>query len=380
MPTIRAWSFVLAAVATVLALVPSPARADVDMTGRWRVGTGFGTLACIDVVQTATQLDVHRCDDGGFAWTGTIDPVSGEFSWQEDSISRATGTVAPGGTTFAGTIFVYHCTFVGCGEIPFDLFGSRCGGGTADPGEQCDAGAPDGTHPAGACCTNECTLVPAGTTCDADANPATDDACDAAGTCLPVPPPTCEPCLRWDTTTERCVADVRTGCHRPLGAASRLVMTTTSRDAADAVTWTWTGDSSTAPADFGDPRGATAFEACVFADEGAGGTAVVMASVILPGGTCGARPCWSANGAATTFRHRNARADGVRSVKLASGVKTKIRLGGKGAGLGLPATFDDTLPPITVQVRRTDGPTCWEARFSALDKSTATRVRARDGQ
>jgi len=53
---------------------------------------------------------------------------------------------------------------------------------------------------------------------------------------------------------------------------------------------------------------------------------------------------------------------------------------GRGAGLALPATFDDVLPPVTVQLRRTDAPTCWEARFPVLKTSTSSRIRARDGQ
>lgn len=373
MPTLRTRASVLA---TLVALASSPARADVDLTGQWFTATSFPS-ECHAIVQTGSQLDVQLCDGSGFPWTGTIDPAAGTFTWERGSESRVEATVAPDGTTFSGTVYVPHCTHVGCSDLEFPFFGSRCRGGTVDAGEDCD----DGPNPSGTCCTNECRFADAGTICDADADPTTDEACDATGMCFAVPPPDCPPCLAWDADAGECRADVRAGCRRPLGFASRLAMTTKSPDAGDAIAWSWTGDSSTTPADFGDPRDATTIETCVFADEGAGGVAVVMGVRTPAGGICGRRPCWSANGAATTFRHRNPQADGLRAMKLASaGGKTTIRLGGKGAGLGLPATFDDALPPITVQVRRTDAPVCWEARFSTPKTSTATRLRARDGQ
>ncbi len=383
MPTIRCWSSALAAAAMLLTLAPAPAHADVDMTGRWRRGLpGLALANCLDIVQTGTQLDVHRCDGSGFPFAGSLGSAEGAFAWEEDSVTRAIGTVSPDGRTFAGTVFVYHCTFVGCAEIPFDMFGSRCGGGTVDPGEQCDVGAADGSQPTGTCCTTECTFAPEGTTCEADADPMTDDACNADGVCLPVPPPTCGPCLVWDPSSEACKPDVRTDCRRPLANLARVAMTTRSPDAADAVTWMWTGVSSTAAADFGDPRAATALETCIFADDSSGGVALVHAAVVPPGGTCGTRPCWSASGAGTTYRYRNRRGDGMRSVKLVSATNgtATIRLRGKGAGLGLPTTFADVLPPVTVQVRRGDAPICWEARFSALKMGTASRLYARDGQ
>lgn len=163
---------------------------------------------------------------------------------------------------------------------------------------------------------------------------------------------------------------------------ARIAMTTKSPDTADKITWAWTGDSTTTPADFGDPRDATPLETCVFADDPSAGVTLVMAGVVAADGTCGSRPCWSANGAGTTYRYRSPHADGLRSLKLASGGdgKTQIRVSGRGAGLGLPATFDDVLPPVTVQLRRTDAPTCWEARFPVLKTSTSSRIRARDGQ
>jgi hypothetical protein len=360
---------------TVLAFAATAARADLDMTGRWRALNPFFPQ-CLDVVQTGGTLDVHTCDGSyPIQWTGTIDPATGAFAWAYDSVTRIEATLAADGATFTGTLFFYHCSVVGCSELPFDYIGSRCGSGTLDPGEQCDVGMPDGTLASGTCCTQECTFAPTATTCDADDDPTTDDACDAGGTCLPVPPPTCDPCLAWNAVTERCEPKARRDCRGPLPGAASLAMTASS----PALSWAWTGDSATSAADFGDPRDATSFEACVFADDGA---TLLMAAVVPSGGTCGVRPCWSTNGAQTRFRYRSPRADGIRSVQLSRGNDgaTKIRVAGKGAGLGLPPAFGGALVPITAQLRRTDAPVCWQARFPVLRANSTSRLRARDGQ
>jgi hypothetical protein len=355
------------------------AHADIDMTGRWL--DSVVTVRCLEIAQVGTDLEIMECS-GVFSWNGTIDPVTGAFTWNEGSDDYVTGTVAPDGRTYSGTYFHYHCTFVGCGYVPFAMFGSRCGAGTVDPNEDCDVGNGDGTYQSGACCTTECTFAAAGTSCDTDADPLTVEACDAIGTCLDVPPPSCDPCRVWDPGSQSCVSDVRTGCRGPIASSPRVSLKTVTPDASDAVSWTWSSGAATTPDDFGDPRAATALEVCIFAADGQGGTTPLLASVVPPGGQCGSRPCWSANGAATRYRYRRPGGDGLRLIRLDSGGDgdAKILLKGKGAGLGLPATFDGALPPVTVQLRRLDAPLCWEARFTTLRTSSPTRLRARDGQ
>jgi len=56
-----------------------------------------------------------------------------------------------------------------------------CGNGVLDPGEQCDAGAANGTL--ASCCTATCQFQPGGTPCTDDNNPCTTDSCDSAGGC-----------------------------------------------------------------------------------------------------------------------------------------------------------------------------------------------------
>jgi hypothetical protein len=353
-------------VATALLPTAGSARADVDMTGRWFtvIGVGLGGLPrCTDVTRTGTDLVATGCLEP-FSGNGTIDSATGAFTWQEGQ-SYVTGTVAPDGHTFTGTYFRYHCTFVGCTHVPFDFFGSRCRGGTLDAGEDCDVG-PD---PTGTCCTTECTFAAEGTACDADADPGTSETCDAAGSCR-VPP--CEACRVWDHGSASCVPDVRADC---LGALDSRVTLTTD---APSASWAWTGDSSTTPADFGAPDTDTALEACVFAADGA---TLLLATVVPAGGTCGTRPCWSANGTRTRHRYRNSRGVGIQSLKLArrDDGTAKIRLSARGPMLGVPPTLAGTPPPVTVQLRRLDAPRCWQATFPVLQASTSTRLRARDG-
>jgi hypothetical protein len=367
-------------VISVFALASGSAHADVDMSGRWLNST-VGGYRCLEVAQTGTALTLGTCDFPS-TWTGTIDPATGAFMWDEGTNVHAEGTVAADGRTFTGTHFIYHCTFIGCGYLPFDTYGSRCGAGAVDAGEDCDVGNGDGTYRSGTCCTTECRFADAGTTCQTDADPFTDQACDADGMCLVVPPPTCDPCRVWDPVGRSCVPDVRTDCRRPATPAGRLSAVTTSPDARDSLAWTWAAGAATAPADLGDPRAATALELCLFADDGQGGVVPLLSGVVPAGGTCDGRPCWTANAGGTTYRYRNARGDGLRSLRLESGAAgaAGITLRGKGSGLGLPSSFDGALPPITIQLRRTDAPVCWESRFPVLSTSTATRIRARDGQ
>ena len=57
-------------------------------------------------------------------------------------------------------------------------FQSGCGNGDTGAGEQCDAGAANGTP--GSCCSATCTLKPSGTACSSDGNVCTDDVCTGA--------------------------------------------------------------------------------------------------------------------------------------------------------------------------------------------------------
>src|SRR5579871_687168 len=64
--------------------------------------------------------------------------------------------------------------------------GPVCGNGIVEAGEQCDAGAANGT--AASCCTLGCTFQPADTSCADDGNPCTRDLCDGTDAVCQHPP------------------------------------------------------------------------------------------------------------------------------------------------------------------------------------------------
>ena len=123
----------------------------------------------------------EACDDGAVA-NGTPDSCCG-----------VTCSFTPRGTGCAGGT----CDGAGVCVPP------RCGDGMVDPGEQCDAGAGNGT-PA-TCCTAGCQFKPPATAC-------TGGTCNAAGGCVPRGPATCgngvvedgEQCDDGNTTSGDC--------------------------------------------------------------------------------------------------------------------------------------------------------------------------------
>lgn len=177
----------------VLLASPGAVRADVDLSGVWEIYTSVeGVDEAFDatVTQTGTALTIDFFPAGPLS--GTIDPVSGEFSVGALVPSCGgflfTGIAAPDGTSFSGAVgrqfiisFPPFCaTFFG------SLIGARaaCGNGISGPSEACD----DGNANDGDCCSSACDAVaPAGTVCRPSSH-----ACDAAETCYggggPCPP------------------------------------------------------------------------------------------------------------------------------------------------------------------------------------------------
>jgi hypothetical protein len=162
-----------------------------------------------------------------------------------------------------------------------------------------------------------------------------------------------------------CDAAPVSGCLDPGKASVKLTSPANPQKRASA--WSWKKGTTDA-SELGDPTVATAYRFCVY-DDGA----LVTGAALLPGGTCGEKPCWKKTKAgAFVYRDKAARADGIVAAKLKPGTgKAAVRVRGHGSKLALPLPLVDS-QAVVVQLVRTDAPTCWNATFPApAKKSTA---------
>ena len=139
----------------------------------------------MEIAQSATTLSfAGSCSlIGAVALAGTIDTAAGTFTARGHSESFCSsltieGSVASDDASFTGT---FDCA----GPFPASgtFFGSHCGNGILDPGEQCD----DGNVFDGDCCSSSCRPENPGGWCPDDGNICTDDVCDGAGNCVHPP-------------------------------------------------------------------------------------------------------------------------------------------------------------------------------------------------
>jgi hypothetical protein len=128
----------------------------------------------------------------------------------------------------------------------------------------------------------------------------------------------------------------------------------------DRLGWKWAKGADTQIADFGDPPD-DGYLLCVY-DAGA----IVLTTPVA--GSCVTKPCWVSKPTGFVFQNRSLQPSGVQSLKLVAGVggKASVVFKGKGASLMAPDPSGFTGPgPIDVQLRKSSGPPCWGARFSA---------------
>jgi cysteine-rich repeat protein len=235
----------------------------------------------------------------------------------------------------------------------------RPASGACDVAESCDgvsdacppdAKAPDGTS----CGTDSCA---SGAVCQ-------------GGVCSGGSQSSCGPCETCDPQSGGCIQAPQPSCRRPLQARkSQLAFKQSLKGpGSDLVTWKWVDGAATATTDFGNPVVSDDYAFCVY-DRSQATPSLLFRSLLPAGGTCGTKPCWSANSdKGFKFASRSGNATGVTSVKLVAGAagKAKIQLKGKGVNLtsrpfGLP--HPPLSVPLTAQLQSANGQ-CWEASFS----------------
>jgi len=135
----------------------------------------------------------------------------------------------------------------------------------------------------------------------------------------------------------------------------------------------WASSARVALNDFGSPPTTTGYLLCVYDRSG------LRQGAQMPAGRrCGRRPCWKRLGA-VGFKYGDEAGtpDGLTRALLEAGGagRGKIRVKGWGANLRAPALPLTT--PVRVQLRRSDGSTCWEATYSTAIRNDATGFRAK---
>jgi cysteine-rich repeat protein len=363
----------------------APMRADIDATGAWSITVC--PFACETSIVHFVQTGVSLTTDTGFS--GTIDPLTGVFALSAPAgcpgqFNTVSGTVAPDGRTLDGTLVTHDtapfpfCCLNGCS---YPLGGTRCGGGTIDPGEQCDDGnIADGDGCSAQCqieqcftCTGEpsvCTPV-AGHPCD-DGDLCTTNACDASGACVVTGSVNCDDGL--GCTVDSC--DPLLGCRhaadlRTCRSAQRSTLRVTT-DAENRLVWRWRRGQSTSQSEFADPRATAVYTFCLFA----GTSAAVAAEADIPPDAAKWAPLAS-NG----FRYtdKSGTADGIRRVVLRGSDTERTNIVVKGMGAALPLTPPPLDLPLTAQLTNGDTNLCWSTTFDAGDviRNESGRLRAK---
>jgi cysteine-rich repeat protein len=357
------------------------------MTGQWRqdATSGFGSSQDhVDFRQREGVVVSHRTSTGDLNEVGTIDTVTGEFSWSYPSgtfcgAAEVDGTVAADGQSYSAAGSTYYLVmFALCTELAFTETGIRCGEGMIDAGEGCDDGnRTDGDGCSSTCtvepcyaCSGEpsaCTALPDATPCN-DGDPCTlGDTCDDAQ-CVATAfaCPLCRAC----DGNGGCNDSPRTACHTSLKpTATKLAVTDRTPDAKDAFGWRWKKGSTTASSEYGDPRTTTDVAMCLF-DESGPTPALVFQAIVPAGGSCTTPPCWVKSGDGSyAYDDEAGLAAGITSIDLRTGAdgRAKIDVKGRGAELEASSLGFPAAPlglPLRAQVQ-IEGAGCFEAEYDA---------------
>jgi cysteine-rich repeat protein len=330
-----------------LVLAASPARADVDLSGPWRleVQPSFSlAFSCqVQVTQAGSALDVSgpACDFP-VALSGTIDPGSGVFTASGASDPLACPTLSVSGTASAGGD-AFNGTFVCSGgvfPVSGTFSGGLCGNGVMNAGEQCD----DGDVQIYDCCSPTCTFDPSTYSCGTG-NDCVTGHCNGAGTCLLTPLAGNTPC---GTDGVECTTDVCDGAgtcthpNKPAGSSCLGDANPCTDGACDGAGGCVLTDN-TAPCDD--------FNACTAGDTCAGG-------VCVPGAPVPAGAECDADGNACTLEACNASGQ-----CLATGGCSVCCDAGAGCEPAPGGCKDPTAPTASAELLHAGSPTDDQLRF-----------------
>ena len=243
---------------------------------------------------------------------------------------------------------------------------TTCGNGVIDGGETCD----DGNAADGDCCSSDCQTAAAdGTSCDDALQCVVGGTCQS-GTCTGGVVG-CDPCLTCESGMG-CVPPAHVLCDTELPLRSAVTLSKGATASRDAISWSWTAGAPVALLDFGNPSAVTDLTMCVYDQNG-----LKLSATAPHAGTCAGRPCWTSSTDSLRYHDRDFTPDGIVKIAAKAGDagRAKIKVKGKGSGLALPSL--GMQGTVTMRLRRSGGPACWQARFPTAIRNDASQFKAK---
>ena len=139
------------------------------------------------------------------------------------------------------------------------------------------------------------------------------------------------------------------------------------------------GDA-TDPTSLGDPTtGPGEYTLCVY-DETAGVPSVALHAAAPFGGTCGSgKPCWKPTGNGFRYKDSIGTPAGLLSLSMRAGAagQSRVTVRGRGPALGLPTLPLHQDTRVTVQLKKSGGGACFDAKYGTSTRNTAGQFSAK---
>lgn len=229
----------------------------------------------------------------------------------------------------------------------------------------------------------DCSSSPDGAPCD-DGNDCTaNDTCQS-GTCVGTSQPDGTPCSDGNrcTNPDQCVSGVcvggsapRTTCKQVGVARAGALRLARPSSRPPTLVWRWRQGQATDLTDFGDPRGSSDYDVCVYETQG-GQPMLSWQKNVAAGGLCDrGRGCWLQTRRGFRYTNRNGAPGGIKELDLVGGPDGK-------SSVSLRAGTNNLVPPplplsLPVIVQLANDRVCWEATFSSPSVNMATEFRSR---